>query len=196
MKTTPRSLCSLLLGLLLFPSWVGAYPAENTILAVVNGDSITSQDVRIDDQDWAEESECQKNLRGVELEQKISAIRWKTFDRLIESRLIIQEFWRENRYQHGGKLPQDYANEEIQRRIKGRFHGQEALLRADLAAYGETLDELRAIIANQSILTYMTSENVDKKVTAANPADVARERETLRQAWIASLRAKAAIEIL
>jgi len=192
-RTPTHRLCFLLLvaSLDLLPFRLNATPSSDTVLAAVNSEPITFSDIENDSQNRTDEQNCRAQYQGDERRAKLKAIRLKTLDRLIEERLIIDDFT-----EQGGFIPDSYIDARVQDIIDADYGGSDARLDARSAILGETRDDFRNRIIKSAILNYMTSENIDKKITSATPDDEARQRAALRQAWLASLRKKAYVKIL
>jgi hypothetical protein len=188
-----RSGLPMLLGLALglLPFRLDADPFWEGVEAVVNDDLISMNDVQVDSQDRTEEANCRSLYHGAELDTKIKEVRTKTLNRLIDDRLIIQEFREE-----GGFFPESYDDDQIRRVIKEQYSDKAEFFYWALARNGETVEEFKTAIRESSIVNDMTLRNVDKKITAAAPADAASQPESLRKAWLDSLRSNAYIEIL
>jgi hypothetical protein len=77
--------------------------------------------------------------------------------------------------------------------IKRDYSGDLDKFHAAIAAYGETEDEYRASVVDVAIVNYMTTQNVDKKLSTAAGAPT---REAVLHDWIASLRAKTYVKYL
>jgi hypothetical protein len=177
-----RSLGALLVGLGLLTLHGLGNSSLNTILALVDDDPITIEDIAFDRQDWTEEADCRAKYQEPDLTTHLKEVRLKTLNRLIEVRLIVQEFDREGLYFSDTQID-DRADNVVQK----EYGGSEDQFHADLAKRGETLEEYRTFLREQCIVQYMTTENVDKKAPSTDPAP----HELLRQAWIKSLRDKA-----
>jgi hypothetical protein len=183
-----------LLGLLVFglrlPADAPPPPEFTGIFALVNDEPITNQDVKLDPQyrqDYkaltdAKPPPDQLSAKARDLEQAAIA-------RLIDRKLMLQEFRREGRVFIPAQLDGCYADY-----LKNQMNGDEKRLRAWLAYDGMTMDEFRAWLEETTIANWMTQENVDKKITGTIPAGKDAERQQLLHAWYASLRAKACIE--
>jgi hypothetical protein len=165
-------------------------PKINLILAVVNDEPITSADVN-DDPQYADDYNAltAARLPPDQFEAKEKDLHLLMVARLIYRRLIVQEFHREGYYFSTAELDTRYAAY-----LKTELNNDEKRLRAALAWRGETMDEFRNWFEEKTIVEWMTRENVDSKITATTPADKEAQRKTLRDAWYASLRAKACIE--
>ncbi len=167
-----------------------AQTGNNTILAIVGDEVITSQDVALDRRNWQEENDCLKQVQSEALKAEIGKIRLRTLDRLIETRLIVQEFTHEG-YFYSDAQADDAMNAEIKRDYGGdlkKFHDA-------IAYYGETEDEFRTLVVESIMVSFMTHQNVDKKLAAPPSATApAPTREALRKAWLDSLRAKTFIK--
>jgi hypothetical protein len=166
-------------------------PELNTILALVNGEPITSMDINLDPKyadDYAALTAAQ--LPADQFNFKVHDLHQLMVARLIDRRLIVQEFRREGLSYTPADLDTRYAAY-----LKADLNGDEKKLRDALAYRGETMEEFRTWFEERTIVDWMTAQNVDKKITATSDADKAAQRKGLLAAWLASLRANADIHV-
>jgi hypothetical protein len=190
MKTTIS--LRLLASALVLVAWpLPAAPVSNGIAAVVNGEIVTYYEINNDRQYHRDEVQARTQYHDAELSAHLKQLKLDTLDRLIDERLIIQDF-----KDRGGAYPDSFLDGQIQRTIDEQSGGSEARFSTTLAKFGETREEYRNALYDDAILKWETRENVDKKVVPTAKEDEAKQRDKLRAAWIASLRANAYIEKL
>jgi hypothetical protein len=160
------------------------------IFALVNDEPITNQDVKLEPQYHANyHALATAKLPPEQFTAKAHDLELATIARLIDRKLVVQEFRREGRAFTSEQLDAVFASY-----LKNELNGDEKLFRTDLAWYGMTMADFRAWFDETTIANWMIRENVDKKITGTLPAGKDAERQQLLQAWYASLRAKACIE--
>lgn len=193
MKTTiSLRLLACVLAASLWPALprLSAAPLPDGIAAIVNGEIITHYEIETDRRYQHEEKQARAQYHDAELTAHLQQLRLATCERLIDERLIIQDFKR-----RGGSYSDSYLDDGISRTINEHYDGSEARFNSSLAGFGETREEYRDGLYDYDIVYWQTKENVDTKVLPTiTREDAARQRAKLRAAWIASLRSDAYIE--
>jgi len=123
------------------------------IAAVVNDEVITFSQVR--ELIGPAEAQVRKDLRGVEMSEKIKEIRLKAINDLIDRQLILQEF-NKNKFQ----IPEHYIEEQVQRIVREEFGGDRSAFVRTLQAQGYSIEKFRQVEREKMIVQAMRSQNV------------------------------------
>jgi hypothetical protein len=175
------------------PSIVTDQPQIDGIEAIVDQDVITDIDV---EQQFAETRKLLRlNFHGEELATMIRKTRLKIVNTLIDRLLILHEFAR-----MGGRIPSVFVDARVKDEIDQRYAGDAKLFAEALADRGETMEEFKKEIANNSTVQYMHTKFVTSKVDAlakTNPtANEAGEiTQQVQKQWLDSLRAKSYVKV-
>jgi hypothetical protein len=166
--------------------------SSNGIAATVNGEIITYYEILTDRQYRHDDALARVQYHDAELKAHLRQLKLATRERLIDERLIIQDF-----KVRGGTYSDSYLDGEIQSVIDEHYGGSEARFSTILAKFGETREEYREGLYTHDVVYWQTKENVDKKVLPTTTIDdAAKQRDKLRAKWIDSLKINAFIEIM
>ena len=156
---TLRTTLSILL-LSLFAAALPLRAAEeviNGIAAVVNGEVITYSQVR--EVVAAQERSASELYQGDELQKKVTEMRRKAVQELIDRALILQEFKKKE-----FNIPEYVVDDTIQKIIRSDFGGDRAAFVKTLQAQGFTMSRFRTVQKDKIIVQAMrqskTSDNV------------------------------------
>ena len=156
---TLRTTLSILL-LSLFAAALPLRAAEeviNGIAAVVNGEVITYSQVR--EVVAAQERSASELYQGDELQTKVTEMRRKAVQELIDRALILQEFKKKE-----FNIPEYVVDDTIQKIIRSDFGGDRAAFVKTLQAQGFTMSRFRTVQKDKIIVQAMrqskTSDNV------------------------------------
>jgi len=129
----------------------------NGIAAVVNGEVITYSQVR--ELVAAQEKSASEIYQGEELQQKVTDMRKKAVQELIDRALILQEFKKKE-----FNIPSYVIDDSIQRIIRTDFGGDRTAFVKTLQAQGYTMARFREVqkdkITVQAMRQSKTSDNV------------------------------------
>jgi peptidyl-prolyl cis-trans isomerase SurA len=149
-----------ILILSLFASALPLHAAEeviNGIAAVVNGEVITYSQVR--EVVAAQERSASELYQGDELQKKVTEMRRKAVQELIDRALILQEFKKKE-----FNIPEYVVDDTIQKIIRSDFGGDRAAFVKTLQAQGFTMARFRRVQKDKIIVQAMrqskTSDNV------------------------------------
>lgn len=141
------------LALAVLPTCAPAQEVLDGIAAVVNDEVITFSQVR--ELIGPAEAQVRKDLRGVEMSEKIKEIRLKAINDLIDRQLILQEF-NKNKFQ----IPEHYIEEQVQRIVREEFGGDRSAFVRTLQAQGYSMEKFRQVEREKMIVQAMRSQNV------------------------------------
>jgi peptidyl-prolyl cis-trans isomerase SurA len=133
--------------------------AVDGILAVINDTVITREQVRefvapaVDSLQRASAGQP-----DAVFQQKLTGVISDGLEQLVERQLILHAFDTE-----GYRMPDSYLDEMVQERIRDRY-GDRVTLMKTLQAQGETFEQFREDVRDQTIESYMRSKNVAQEI--------------------------------
>lgn len=150
-----------LLGLVLLGPAAAQSPGQgvNGIAVVVNDEVITRDDVVRFVLPSMELLYRQYGDQPEVFEQKRAQAEQDGLNQLIERKLILHEF-----ETAGYTLPESVIEEELQSRIRDRFHGDRVTLTQTLKSEGLTLDSFRKQVREEFILRVMRTKHVSQNI--------------------------------
>ncbi len=128
------------------------------ILAVVNNTIITRQQVEDFAAPAIESLRRQYTGDSSGYQDSVTGVLTNSLELLVERQLILHEF-----DEQGYKMPDSYLDQLVQERIRDRF-GDRVTLMKTLQAQGQTFEQFRDDIRDQTIETFMRSKNVSQEV--------------------------------
>lgn len=133
------------------------------IVAVVNDTVITREQVMKFIQPALES--LQREYAGQPesvFQQKVTALINDGLETLVERQLILHEFTKQ-----GYRMPESYLDELVQDHIRDDFGGDRTILMKTLQAQGETFEQYRKNIRDQTIEDFMHSKNVAQEIVVS-----------------------------
>jgi peptidyl-prolyl cis-trans isomerase SurA len=119
--------------------------------------------------------ELYRTYQGEQLDQEYEKAFLKTLNELIEQALILESF--ESR---GQPIPDQYIQEEIQRIIKDRFKGDEALFEQTLTSQKKSRTDYMDTVRDQMVVGMMIGQEVSQRARAT-PEQVRNYYDTHKQ---------------
>ena len=102
--------------------------------------------------------ELYRTYQGDQLEEELEKAFNRARDELVERALIMEAF-----KARGGQIPEQYVKEEVERVIKERFKGDEALFEQLLAQQKKTRQEYHDMVRDQLAVGAMIAEEVEAR---------------------------------
>ena len=163
-------------GLALLPICCDAFAQEpqvvDGIAAIVNGDVVTYSQVR--QLSAPREKQLRSQFAGQELENKLKEIRQLALKDLIDRRLIIQAFKKDN-----FQIPDHFVEERMHDIVRTDFGGDRNTFIKTLEAQNFTMGEFKKMETEKMIVQAMRAKNVKLDVVAS-PAKVDEYYKTHR----------------
>jgi peptidyl-prolyl cis-trans isomerase SurA len=144
-------------------------------LASVNGRVITASDVLSILQPM--QASIAANTPEAELAAKMKEVYTRVLDQLVENALILEEF-----NKAGGQLPDAMVEDRIREIIRQKFAGDDSGLLRTLQSEGRTLEQFRAELRDDLIVSSLRREQVDR-FSSVSLGDVIQEYERRKEAF-------------
>ena len=151
-------------------------PVElNSLKAVVNGEPITQVDLNeaVTTQVQMYLMENQGQVTAAEAENAIREMEKSALNDLIDRKLILSEF-----KSVGGKIPEKYVDDAVERFVKGRFEGDRSKFLEQLAKQGLSLNQFREVQRDQIAIQALRSER-SKRTGGVGMLSLPEEREAM-----------------
>ena len=129
------------------------------VLAVINDTVITRQQVEQFVAPAIEALQNQYAGQQAAFQQKLTALLNDGLEQLVERQLILHDF-----DTAGYRMPDSYLDELVQNRIRNQYYGDRETLMKTLQARGETFEQFRKDVRDQTIEMYMRSKNVAQEI--------------------------------
>ncbi len=129
------------------------------VLAVINDTVITRQQVEQFVAPAIEALQNQYAGQQAAFQQKLTALLNDGLEQLVERQLILHDF-----DTAGYRMPDSYLDELVQNRIRDQYYGDRETLMKTLQARGETFEQFRKDVRDQTIEMYMRSKNVAQEI--------------------------------
>lgn len=154
---------------------LGAETRRDSILASVNGESITLQDVMLESN--AEEAKLASMYTGEDLVRKIEEVRRKVLDDLI-NRKLVYAFYKSQPFD----IPSQHVEDMVDSLARIMGDGTRESLERRLKSFGSNMDELKAKAREKIATDVLFFRNCVMQVQIT-PRDVYLEYESNSERW-------------